>query len=87
MRFILNTDYSAEELAFIERNRCEVISEIRLSSVAFAEMPRRMIRYCGTYVAEIEDDGELCWAVLEKWKGQYQFLQQFPDFESMRAGL
>lgn len=48
MRFILNTDYSAEELSFIERNRCEIVPEIRLSNVTFAERPIRMIRYCGT---------------------------------------
>lgn len=87
MRFILNTDYSAEEMSFIERNRCEIVPEIRLSNVAFIERPVRMIRYCGTYVAEIEDDGELCWAILEKWKGQYHFSQLFPDLESMQDGL
>lgn len=87
MKFILNTDYSAEELSFIESNRCEIVSEIRFSSVAFTEKPRRIIRYCGTYVAEIEDDGELCWAVLGKRKGRYQCSELFPDLESMRDGL
>lgn len=87
MRFILNTDYSAEELSFIERNRCEIVPKIRLSNVAFTERPVRMIRYCGTYVAEIEDDGELCWAILEKWKGLYHFSQLFPDLESMQDGF
>lgn len=39
------------------------------------ETPRRILKYCGTYVAEICDDesNELVWAVLSKWKGVYHF--------------
>ena len=87
MKFLLNTEYMTEELAFIEENHCEILSEIELSKTAFTETPRRMIRYCGTYIAEIEDHGELCWAVLGKWKGKYHFSLYFPDLESMKEGL
>ena len=77
MKVILNRDYSAEKLSFIERNRCEIVSEIRFSSIAFTEEPCRIIRYCGTYATEIEDDGELCWAVLGKGKAGINFWNCF----------
>ena len=67
MKFVLDTNYSAEELNVLESLGCEVLSEIKLSKTNFSEyeIPRRMFQYCGTYIAEIMDDETegLVWAV------------------------
>ena len=50
MKFVLDTNYSAEELNVLESLGCEVLSEIKLSKTNFSEyeIPRRMFRYGGT---------------------------------------
>lgn len=55
MKFKLDTHYSEEELKFIKKHNCEIPSEIKLSKVDLLEneMPRRMLRYGRTYIAEI----------------------------------
>ena len=58
MKFKLNTVYTAEEMGFLERNNCEILTEIKLGKTDFPdnEIPRRMFRYGGDYIAEIIDD-------------------------------
>ena len=89
--FVLNTDYSEEELKFIKENDCKIISEIRLSRVNFSEyeMPKRMLNYCGTYIAEITDDEDnrSVWAVLTKYKGVYHFPAYFESLEVLAENL
>ena len=57
MKFVLDTKYSEEELEFISKHNCEIISQIKLSKFNFLdnETPQRMIKYGGVYVAEICD--------------------------------
>lgn len=57
MKYILDIDYSEEEHRVLEKNNCEVISKIELQKTDFTEkeIPRRMIKYGGQYIAEIID--------------------------------
>lgn len=91
MKFVLDTNYSAEELNVLESLGCEVLSEIKLSKTNFSEyeIPRRMFQYCGTYIAEIMDDETegLVWAVLSKWKGIYHFSACSDSLEAIIQGL
>ena len=91
MKFVLDTNYSAEELNVLESLGCEVLSEIKLSKTNFSEyeIPRRMFQYCGTYIAEIIDDETegLVWAVLSKWKGIYHFSACSDSLETIIQGL
>lgn len=91
MKFVLDTNYSAEELNVLESLGCEVLSEIKLSKTNFSEyeIPRRMFQYCGTYIAEIIDDETegLVWAVLSKWKGIYHFSACSDSLEAIIQGL
>ena len=91
MKFVLDTNYSAEELNVLESLGCEVLSEIKLSKTYFSEyeIPRRMFRYGGTYIAEIMDDETegLVWAVLSKWKGIYHFSACSDSLEAIIQGL
>ena len=91
MKFVLDTNYSAEELNVLESLGCEVLSEIKLSKSNFSEyeIPRRMFRYGGTYIAEIIDDETegLVWAVLSKWKGIYHFSACSDSLEAIIQGL
>ena len=88
MIFILSTDYTPEEMAFIQRHNCEILSEIKLSKVSFPETPHRMIKYGGTYIAEITETGEgPCWAVLEKFKGKYTLNSCYSDLSVLEKGL
>ena len=91
MKFVLDTNYSAEELNVLESLGCEVLSEIKLSKTNFSEyeIPRRMFRYGGTYIAEIIDDETegLVWAVLSKWKGIYHFSACSDSLETIVQGL
>ncbi len=91
MKFVLDTNYSAEELNVLESLGCEVLSEIKLSKTNFSEyeIPRRMFRYGGTYIAEIIDDETegLVWAVLSKWKGIYHFSACGDSLETIIQGL
>ena len=91
MKFKFDTNYSENELNFIKENNCEILSEIKLSKTNFSdyEIPRRMIRYCGSYIGEITDDetNSPTWAVLEKWKGVYHFWGGYDSLEAMQQGL
>ena len=53
MKYILETTFNEEELNFIDKYKCEILSEIKLSKTNFTEneIPRRIIKYCGTYIA------------------------------------
>ncbi len=91
MKYILDIDYSEEEHIFLEKNNCEIISEIKLSKTNFTEkeIPRRMIKYGGQYIAEIIDDetDEIVWAVLSKWKGIWHFCNCYDSLENMTQGI
>ena len=91
MKLRLNTEYSEAELDFVNRNSCQILSEIQLSKTSFSaqEAPRRMLKYHGTYVAEICDAGEggLIWAVLEKKKGIYHVSSCFEDLEVLEQSI
>ena len=60
MIYRLDINYSEEERYFLEVNDCEIISEIKLSKTNFSdkEIPRRMIKYGGQYIAEIVDEAK-----------------------------
>lgn len=91
MKFKLNTVYTAEETSFLERNNCEILTEIKLGKTDFHdnEIPRRMFRYGGDYIAEIIDDesGESVWVVLSKFKGVYRLTAYYSDFSALENGL
>lgn len=91
MRYRLNTDYTADEMDFIARNNCVILSEIKLGRTDFSsnETPRRMFVYGGEYIAEIIDDesGEPVWAVLSKYKGVYRFTAYYGDLSALENGL
>lgn len=75
MKFKFATDYSFDEMVFIKKYNCEILSEIKLSKTAFTEKTLRMIKYCGMYVAEIydEEDGISCVVLRKSGKGEYIF--------------
>lgn len=91
MRFQFDTDYTEEELQFLKQHHCKILSEIKLSKTNFSayELPRRMFQYYGTYVGEIidEENNELVWAVLSKWKGIYHWSAVYADLQSLEQGL
>lgn len=90
MKFQFSTIYTEEELAAIESKGCEIVSEIKLSKVAFEEAPRRMIKYGGAYIIEIFDKEEdrFYWAVLGKdRKGAYTFTSLYEDIQTMVEGI
>lgn len=85
MKFILDVNYSEQEIKWIEKNNCEILSEIKLSKTNFNEneIPKRMLKYGGAYIAEIIDDetGNLIWAELSKWKGVWHFNSYYGSLE------
>ena len=91
MKFVFDTNYSKEKLGFLESLDCEILAEIKLSKTNFSqyEIPRRMFRYGGTYIAEIIDDetDELVWAVLSKRNGIYHFSACGDSLETIIQGL
>lgn len=91
MKFILDTNYSEQELKFITEHSCEILAEIKLSKTNFSEneIPCRMLKYGGAYIAEIHDDesDKLIWAVLSKRKGIYHFGSYYDSLESLEQGL
>ena len=46
MKYILETTFNEEELNFIDKYKCEILSEIKLSKTNFTEneIPRRIIK-------------------------------------------
>lgn len=91
MKFRFDTNYTEEEMLFLEYHHCEILSEIKLSKTNFSEceIPRRMFQYGDSYIGEIidEENDELAWAVLSKWKGVYHWSEIYPDLKSLEQGL
>lgn len=91
MRLQFTTDYTENEMQFLEQNHCKILSEIKLSMTNFSEYdtPRRMFEYCNTYIGEIFDDenDQLVWAVLSKYKGVYRWSGMYTDLQSLEQGL
>ena len=91
MKLTLDTGYSEAERSFLQRHRCEVLTEVKFSRTKLSEreIPRRMFRYGGTYIAEIMDDetGDLVWAVISKWKGIYHVSDCYDCLEALEQGL
>lgn len=91
MKFKLDIHYSEKELKFIRKHNCDIFSEIKLSKTNFSdnEIPRRLLKYGCTYIAEIRNDegDNLIWAVLSKWKGIYHFSSYYDSLESLEHGL
>lgn len=91
MRFQFSTEYTKEEMQFLEQHHCKVLSEMKLSRTNFSEFdtPRRMFQYYGTYIGEIIDDesNELAWAVLSKWKGVYHWSGMYSDLHALEQGV
>jgi len=91
MTYRLNINYSEEERHFLEVNNCEIVLEIKLSKTNFSdkEIPMRMIKYGGQYIAEIVDDETegIVWAVLSKWKGVWHFSSYYDSLESIIQGI
>lgn len=91
MKYILGIEYSEEENIFLETNNCAIISEIKMSKTDFTEreIPRRMIKYGGQYVAEIVDNetNEIVWAVLSKWKGVWLFSSYYDSLKNLIQGV
>lgn len=91
MIYKVDTTYSEEEQRFLNSHSCEIISTINLSKTDFSDsqVPRRMIKYYGEYIAEIIDDetNEPVWAVLSKWKGVWRFTSIYESLENMAEGI
>ncbi|MDE6678955.1 MAG: hypothetical protein K2K02_07925 [Ruminococcus sp.] len=91
MKFIFSTEYSEEELKWIEEHNCKIMSEIKLSRTDFKEneIPRRMFNYGGSYIGEIFDkeENEFIWAELSKFKGVYRFSTYWGTLDSLEQGL
>ncbi len=91
MKYKLDTNYSEDELHFIKKYKCEILSEIKLSKLKFTEkeIPQRIIRYGVTYIAQIVDDedNQLIWTVLTKWRGFWHYSYCFETLEDMLEGL
>lgn len=91
MIYKLDINYSEEEQHFLKEYDCEIVTFIKLSKADFMddELPKRMIKYGGTYVAEIIDDetNSLMWAVLSKRKGVWHYSSHYESLESMIQGI
>ncbi len=91
MKFKLDINYTKEELLFLEKYDCEILSEIKLSKTNFSEneIPKRIFKYGGAYIAEIIDDesNQFIWGVLSKWKGVWHISEYYDSLESLEEGL
>ena len=91
MRFVFDVNYSEEELTFIKKHNCTILSEIKLSKTNFSEreIPQKMFCYNGIYVGKILDTetNNFCWAILSKWKGVYRFRSYYETLEALEEGL
>lgn len=83
----LNTEYSENELAFLNAHNCEILSEIKLPKSSDLTFPIRMFIYGSSYIGEIEDEGELVWAVLSKFKDKYHWGGCYNNLETLEANL
>ena len=87
MTIRLNTEYSEQELAFLNANNCDILSEIKLPDLSGLALPTRMFICGSSYIGEIKDDGELFWAVLSKFKGKYHWGECYSDLKALEKGL
>ena len=93
LKLILDTNYSDNELDFIEHHHCEIISEWKYPEGSFQEheTPRRMLRYGDILIAEIWDSDEsaLAWAVMStgRFRGKYVFTYSCDNLEHLVLGL
>lgn len=91
MKFKLDTNYTKEELLFLKKYKCEILSEIKLSKISLSEneIPKRIFKYGGVYIAEIIDDefDQFIWGVLSKWKGVWHIGEYYDSLESLEKGL
>lgn len=87
----MDSDYTKEELLFLEKYDCEILSEIKLSRTNFSEneIPKRIFKYGGEYIAEIIDDesNQFIWGILSKWKGIWHIREYYDSLESLEEGL
>lgn len=91
MKFIFNTDYSEEELKWLDEHNCKIMSEIKLSRTNFKEngIPRRMFKYGGAYIGEILDSeyNEFMWGVLTKWRKVWCFYDFYESLDALYEGF
>ncbi len=91
MIYKLDVGYSEEERRFLNEHDCEIVSKIKLPNVIFAdkEIPKRMIKYGGVYIAEIidEETDDLIWVVLSKRKGVWRYTSCYDSLEGMIQGI
>lgn len=91
MKFKLDTNYTKEELLFLEKYNCEILSEIKLSKISLSEneIPKRIFKYGGEYIAEIIDDefAQFIWGILSKRKGVWHIREYYDSLESLEEGL
>ena len=85
MTVILSTEYSEKELAFLKEHNCEILSEIKLPKSC--EIPMRMFIYGSAHIGEIKDEGEFVWAVLSKFRGNFQWGECYYDLETLEANF
>lgn len=83
----LSSEYSENELDFLNKHGCEILSEIKLPGNFNFEIPKRMFVYGGSYIGEIEDGDGLVWSVLSKFKGKYHWSECYEDLKSLEDGL
>ena len=85
MTIRLSTEYSENELAFLKKHNCGILSEIKLPKSC--EAPARMFTYCGAYIGEIEDEEGTVWAVLSKFGGKYHWGECYGDLKALEDGF
>ena len=83
----LGTEYSENELAFLNKHSCEILSEIKLPNNFEFELPKRMFVYYGSYIGEIEDEDGLVWSVLSKFKGKFHWSECYSDLKTLEDGF
>ena len=91
MQLRLDTNYTKEELIFLDKYNCEILSEIKLSRTNFSEndIPKRIFKFGGVYIAEVIDDesNQFIWGVLSKWKGVWYIREYYDSLKSLEEGL
>ncbi len=83
----LNTEYSEKELVFLKERNCEILSKIKLPNNFEFELPKRMFVYGGSYIGEINDEEELVWSVLSKFRGKYNWGECYEDLKALEDGF
>lgn len=83
----LSAEYSENELVFINRHGCKILSKIKLPDNFESELPKRMFVYGSSYFGEIEDEDGLVWSVLSKFKGNYHWGECYEDLKALEDGF